>query len=69
MKLLLNQILVWIAKGNTSTAYVKIVDNTGKVEFEGPVNLDKDGKSIVTVRTDGNANFTATVTDVNKGKL
>ncbi len=55
---------IWIAKGNTPTAYVKIVDNTGKVEFEGPVNLDKDGKSIVTVRTDGNVNFTATVTDV-----
>ena len=34
------------------------------MEFEGPVNLDKDGKSIVTVRTDGNVNFTATVTDV-----
>ncbi|MGJ0313666.1 immunoglobulin-like domain-containing protein [Aliarcobacter cryaerophilus] len=55
---------IWIAKGNTPTAYVNIVDNAGNEVFKGTVNLDKDGKSIVTVRTDGNVNFTATVTDV-----
>ena len=56
---------IWIANGNTPTAYVTIVDSNGKVEFEGTVNLDENGKRIVTVRTDGNVNFTATVTNVN----
>ncbi|MDN5128472.1 VWA domain-containing protein, partial [Aliarcobacter butzleri] len=47
------------------TADVKIVDkNTGEDLFNGTVNLDKDGKAIVTVRTDGTTDLTATVSDV-----
>ena len=53
----------WI-KGNTPTAYVKIVDSNKNEVFKGTVNLDENGKAIVTVRTDGNVNFKATVTDV-----
>ena len=51
---------------NTSpTADVKIVDkNTGEVLFNGTVNLDKDGKAIVTVRTDGTKDLKAEVSNV-----
>ncbi|MDN5108465.1 hypothetical protein PJV93_11740, partial [Aliarcobacter butzleri] len=46
------------------TAHVKIVDATNNIVFEGDVNLDKDGKAIVSVRTDGTKDLTATVSDV-----
>ncbi|WP_419673222.1 VWA domain-containing protein [Aliarcobacter butzleri] len=47
------------------TADVKIVDkNTGEVLFEKTVNLDKDGKAIVTVRTDGTVDLKAEVSNV-----
>lgn len=46
------------------TADVKIVDNLGNTLFEGTVNLDANGKAIVSVRTDGTLNLTATVTNV-----
>ncbi|PRM92746.1 hypothetical protein CJ672_00205 [Arcobacter cryaerophilus gv. occultus] len=47
------------------TADVKIVDkNTGEVLFNGTVNLDKDGKAIVTVRTDGTKDLIAEVSNV-----
>ncbi|MCT7526560.1 autotransporter outer membrane beta-barrel domain-containing protein, partial [Aliarcobacter cryaerophilus] len=47
------------------TADVKIVDkNTGEVLFEKTVNLDKDGKAIVTVRTDGTKDLKAEVSNV-----
>ncbi|MCT7468416.1 immunoglobulin-like domain-containing protein, partial [Aliarcobacter cryaerophilus] len=47
------------------TADVKIVDkNTGEVLFNGTVNLDKDGKAIVTVRTDGTKDLKAEVSNV-----
>ncbi|MCT7514945.1 autotransporter outer membrane beta-barrel domain-containing protein, partial [Aliarcobacter cryaerophilus] len=47
------------------TADVKIVDkNTGEDLFNGTVNLDKDGKAIVTVRTDGTKDLIAEVSNV-----
>ncbi|MFY4808975.1 hypothetical protein ACOTVK_10520, partial [Aliarcobacter butzleri] len=47
------------------TADVKIVDkNSGEVLFEKTVNLDKDGKAIVTVRTDGTKDLKAEVSNV-----
>ncbi|MCT7632180.1 immunoglobulin-like domain-containing protein, partial [Aliarcobacter butzleri] len=46
------------------TAHVKIVDGSNNIVFEGDVNLDKDGKAIVSVRTDGTKDLTATVSDV-----
>ncbi|WP_193221014.1 vWA domain-containing protein, partial [Aliarcobacter butzleri] len=46
------------------TAHVKIVDGANNIVFEGDVNLDKDGKAIVSVRTDGTKDLTATVSDV-----
>ncbi|WP_323594988.1 vWA domain-containing protein, partial [Aliarcobacter butzleri] len=46
------------------TAHVKIVDGANNIVFEGNVNLDKDGKAIVSVRTDGTTDLTATVSDV-----
>ncbi|MFV7790762.1 hypothetical protein ACNO6Z_07845, partial [Aliarcobacter lanthieri] len=46
------------------TAHVKIVDGVNNIVFEGDVNLDKDGKAIVSVRTDGTTDLTATVSDV-----
>ncbi|WP_323668473.1 hypothetical protein, partial [Aliarcobacter butzleri] len=46
------------------TAYVKIVDGSNNLVFEGNVNLDANGKAIVTVRTDGTKDLTATVSDV-----
>ena len=46
------------------TAHVKIVDGVNNIVFEGNVNLDKDGKAIVSVRTDGTTDLTATVSDV-----
>lgn len=46
------------------TADVKILDSTGKVVFNGTVALDSNGKAIVTVRTDGTVDLTATVTNV-----
>ncbi|AXK48480.1 von Willebrand factor type A (vWA) domain-containing protein [Aliarcobacter trophiarum LMG 25534] len=46
------------------TADVKIVDDSGKVVFEGTVNLDKNGNAIVTVRTDGTKDLKAEVSNV-----
>jgi hypothetical protein len=47
------------------TAVVKIVDkNSDEVLFNKTVNLDKDGKAIVTVRTDGTKDLKAEVSNV-----
>ncbi|MFX4243326.1 hypothetical protein ACOL22_11200, partial [Aliarcobacter butzleri] len=46
------------------TAHVKIVDGVNNLVFEGDVNLDKDGKAIVTVRTDGTKDLKAEVSNV-----
>ncbi|MCT7532627.1 hypothetical protein N5U22_04355 [Aliarcobacter cryaerophilus] len=54
----------WIAKGNTPTAHVKIVDGANNIVFEGDVNLDKNGNKIVTVRTDGTKDLIAEVSNV-----
>jgi len=46
------------------TADVKIVDSNGTIFFNETVNLNKDGEAIVTLRTDGTVDLTATVSNV-----